>query len=151
MLVSGYFCLSDETSFMQIHIRETERVRDEEKVLEWNTEKETRTHCIMSCYLSKWAAIGVFTENLFLSWRWGFPGGSDGKEASCNAGDLGSIPGLGRSPGEGKGNPLQYSCLENPIDRGAWRATVHGAAESRTRLSDSAHKLIEKGHFYSKF
>ena len=59
----------------------------------------------------------------------GLPGGSDGKESACNAGDLGSIPGLGRSSGEGNSNPLQYSCLENPIDRGAWRATVHGAAK----------------------
>ena len=50
----------------------------------------------------------------------GFPGGSDGKTSACNAGDLGSIPGLGRSPGEGNGNPLQYSCLESPMDRGAW-------------------------------
>ena len=53
------------------------------------------------------------------------PGGSDGKESACNAGDPGLIPGLGRSPGEGRDNPLQYSCLENPMDRGAWRATVH--------------------------
>ena len=66
----------------------------------------------------------------------GFPGGSDGKESTCNAGDLGSIPGSGRSPGEGHCNPLQYSCLENPKDRGAWRATVHGAAKSQTRLSN---------------
>ena len=51
------------------------------------------------------------------------PGGSDGKESACNAGDLGLIPGLGRSPGEGNGNPLQYSCLGNSMDRGAWRAT----------------------------
>ena len=51
---------------------------------------------------------------------WGFPGGSDGKEFACNAGDQGSIPGLGRSPGEGNGNPLQYSCLENPRDREAY-------------------------------
>ena len=51
-----------------------------------------------------------------------------GKESACSAGDLGSIPGLGRCPGEGNGNPLQYSCLENPIDRGAWQATVHGVA-----------------------
>ena len=55
----------------------------------------------------------------------GFPGGSDGKESACNAEDLGLIPGLGRSPGEGNGNPLQYSCLENSMDRGAWQATVH--------------------------
>ena len=66
----------------------------------------------------------------------GFPGGSDGNESSCNVGDLGLIPGLGRSPGEGNGYPLQYSCLENPMDRGAWWATVHGVAKSQTRLSD---------------
>ena len=61
-----------------------------------------------------------------------FPGGSDGKESACNAGDLGSIPGLGRSPGEGIGYPLQYSGLENFMDRGAWWATVHGVAKSQT-------------------
>ena len=65
-----------------------------------------------------------------------FPGGSDGKESACNAGDLGLIPGLGRSPGEGNGYPLQYSGLENFMDRGAWQATVHGVAKSRTWLSD---------------
>ena len=58
-----------------------------------------------------------------------FPGGSDGKASAYNAGDLGSIPGSGRSPGEGNGNPLQYSHLGNPMDRGAWRATVHSLAE----------------------
>ena len=67
---------------------------------------------------------------------WGFPGSSDGKVSAYNAGDLGSIPGSGRSPGEGNGNPLQYSCLENPMDQGAWWATIHGVAKSRTRLSD---------------
>ena len=66
------------------------------------------------------------------------PGGSDSKESACSAGDLGSIPGLGRSPGGGHGNPLQYSCLENPMDRGAWRATVHRVAKSRTRLSSKS-------------
>ena len=66
----------------------------------------------------------------------GFPGGSEVKESACSAGDLGSIPGLGKSPGEGNGNPLQYSCLENPMDGGAWWATVHGVAKSQTRLSD---------------
>ena len=59
-----------------------------------------------------------------------FPGGSDGKASAYKAGDQGSIPGLGRSSGEGNGNPFQYSCLENPMDRGAWEATVHGVAES---------------------
>ena len=58
------------------------------------------------------------------------------KASVYNAGDLGSIPGSGRSPGEGNGNPLQYSCLENPMDGGAWWAAVHGVTKSRTRLSD---------------
>ena len=66
----------------------------------------------------------------------GFPGGSEVKASACNAGDLGLIPGLGRCPGEGNGNPLQYSCLENPMDGGAWQATVHEVAKSRTRLSN---------------
>ena len=61
---------------------------------------------------------------------------SDGRAFTCNAGDLGSIPGSGRSPGEGNGSPLQYSCLENPRDRGAWWATVHGVTKSRTWLSN---------------
>ena len=64
------------------------------------------------------------------------PGGSDGKESTCSAGDPGSIPGLGRSPGKGNGKLLQYPCLENPMDRGAWRTAVHGVAKSQTRLSD---------------
>ena len=62
-----------------------------------------------------------------------FPSDSDSKESACNDGDLGLIPGLGRSPRGGHGNPLQYSCLENPMDRGAWRAMVHGVAKSQTR------------------
>ena len=65
----------------------------------------------------------------------GFPVGSDGKESTCNAGDPGLIPESRRSPAEGNGNPLQYSCLENPMDRGAW-GYVHGVAKSWTRLSD---------------
>ena len=75
---------------------------------------------------------------------WGFPGGSEVKVSACNAGDLGSIPGLGRSPGEGNGNPLQYSCLENPMDRGAWWATVHGVVKSRTQLSNFTFTFIHK-------
>ena len=67
----------------------------------------------------------------------GFPGGSDGKESACNAGDTGLIPGSGISPGEGNGNPLQYSCLENSMDRGSWWATVPGVAKSQTRMSKS--------------
>ena len=67
----------------------------------------------------------------------GFPGSSAGKESACNAGDPSSIPGLRRSPGEGLGYTLQYSCLENFTDRGAWRVTVHGITKSWTQLSDS--------------
>ena len=67
----------------------------------------------------------LHTHYLYL----GFPGGSDGKEIACNMGDLGSIPGLGRSPGEGCGNLLQYCCLENPMDKGVWQATFHGVAK----------------------
>ena len=66
----------------------------------------------------------------------GFPGGSESKESACSAGDWGSIPGLGRSPGEENGNPLQDSCLENPMDRGAWWATICGVSKSWTWLSD---------------
>ena len=66
----------------------------------------------------------------------GFPGDSDSKESPCNAGDPGSIPGLGRSPGEGYGSPLQCSCLGNAMDRGAWQATTQGATKNRTQLSD---------------
>ena len=69
------------------------------------------------------ADLGFFGQNYPLP---------DGKESASNAGDLGSIPGLGRSPGEGNGNPLQYSCLENPMDREAWRATVHRVTKHQT-------------------
>ena len=65
-----------------------------------------------------------------------FAGGSSGKAFAYNARDQGSIPGSRRSPGEGNGNPLQYSCLENPMDRGAWLAMIHAVAKSQTRLSD---------------
>ena len=64
----------------------------------------------------------------------GLPWCSDSKASACNVGDLGSISGSGRYPGEGHGNPLQYTCLENPMDGGAWRTTVHGVAKSWTRM-----------------
>ena len=66
----------------------------------------------------------------------GVPAGSDGKESAYNSGDTGSIPGLGRSPGEGNSNTLQYSCLENSMERGAWRATVHVVTKTGIGLSD---------------
>ena len=65
-----------------------------------------------------------------------FPGGSDGKESACNAGDPGSIPGSRRASGERNNNPLQYSCLENPMDRGAWKATVLGVTKGQTQPSN---------------
>ena len=72
----------------------------------------------------------------------GFLGGSDGKEYACDAGDPGSVLGLGRSPGKGNSNPLQYSCLENLMDGGAWWAAVHGVAKSQTQLSDFIFTFI---------
>ena len=66
----------------------------------------------------------------------GFLGGSGGKETACNAGDPGTIPESGRSPGERNSNPLQYSCLEKPMDGGGWQATIHGVTESQTELSN---------------
>ena len=81
---------------------------------------------------------------------WGFLGSSVVKESACSTGDEGhadSIPGPGRSPGEGNGNPLQYSCLENPMDRGTWWATVHGVAKNWTWLSESCMQR-DAGHIY---
>ena len=85
--------------------------------------------------------LGCYLTHLH-TWIGGFPGGSDGKESARNAGDLGSIPGSERPPGEGKGNALQCSCLENPMDRGASWATVHGVARSQTGLTHTGHPKI---------
>ena len=79
-----------------------------------------------------WDSSAVFLPGLQSC----FPCGPDGKESACNAKDPGSVPGLGRSPGEGSGCPLQYSCLGNAMDRGAWWSTVHGVTKSQTRLSN---------------
>ena len=99
-----------------------------------------RHHCQS---LSWWAHISYkhlvflsFIFNVDHSDQLGFPGGSDGKESVCNVGDLDSIPGLGRSPGEGNSYPLQYSGLQHYMDEGAWQATGPGVAKSWTRLSD---------------
>ena len=87
--------------------------------------------------LTRWTFVGTVVSLLFnMLSRLDFPGGSDSKASAYNAGDPGSMPASGRSPREGNGNPLQYSRLENPMDREAWWATVHGGRKSRTRLSD---------------
>ena len=107
---------------------------------------------LLLLYLPLWWKISFRFDQLPLGVSWGyftprslhtysfllqsFPGGSDSKASTCNLGDLGSIPESGRSPGEGNGNPLQYSCLENPMDGGAWQSTVHGVSKSQTWLSD---------------
>ena len=76
-----------------------------------------------------------------------FPGGSNSKEFACNAGDPGSIPGLGRSPGEGNDYPLQYSCPENPLNKGTWWVTVRRITKSRTQLSDYYYTYTQLNHF----
>ena len=86
--------------------------------------------------------ISVSIFFIYISRNKCFPGGSDGKESACNAGDLGSIPVSGRSPGKGKGHPLHYSCLGNPMDRGAWWATVCGVTRSQAWLSNT-HSGVE--------
>ena len=85
---------------------------------------------------------GVAEPDILSDFYLDLPCSSEGKESAFNAGDLGSIPGFGRSPGEGNGNSLQHSCLENPMDRGAWQATVRGVTQSRTWLRDQ--------HYYTE-
>ena len=99
-------------------------------------------HIWLNSQMWKYRCSGL-TTGLKDPWIWvhlggtrGFPGSSEGAESACNAGDLGLVPESGRSSGEGNSNLLQYSCLENPMDRGAWWATVHGVVKSWTRLSD---------------
>ena len=87
-------------------------------------------------YSQSCVSITVVNFRMFSLLPGDFPGGSDSKASVCNADEPGLNPGLGSSPGEGNGNPFQYSCLENPIDRGAWWATIHGVAKSQTKLSD---------------
>ena len=91
-------------------------------------------HCVI--------VVSAFFDSLFK--KMPFPGGSEVKASACNVGDLGLIPGLGRSPGEGNGSPLQHSCLENTMDGRARWATVHGVAKSQTRLNDFTHGFGSK-------
>ena len=111
------------------HPRGLERTR-KTLLKRWNLAKILRTgfrHVYVNIYICIYIHIYIY----YINWLLGFPGGSAGKESACNAGDLDWIPGLGISPGGGKGYPLQYSCLENSVD-----CVVHGVAKSRTRLSD---------------
>ena len=101
--------------------------------MEQNRELRNKPMDLLSIYKTggkniQWGKGGLFDKN--------FCGGSDGKESACNMGDPGLIPGLGRSPGEGNGYPLQYSCLKNSMDTEAWKATIHGITKSQTQLSD---------------
>ena len=89
-----------------------------------------------ACLLRAYQILYTHTHTHVLCNIWGFPHSSVGKESACSAGEQGSIPGLGRSPGKGNGNPLQYPCLENPIDRGAWWGAAHGIAKSWAQLSN---------------
>ena len=109
------------------------------------------THCFEALltdkprkYILKFLLLYIWCLQVKKKFDWsihisGFPCGSEVEVSAGNAGDLGLIPGSGRSPGEGNGNPPQYSCLENPIDWGAWWATVHRVAKNRTRLRDFTH------------
>ena len=119
------------------------------RILEWVAMPSARgssqprdwTHILMppalvGGFLTTRATCGALNSTP-LNFYYGFVGGAGGTESACSAGDPGSIPGLGKSPGEGNDNPLQYPCLENPMDRGAWWATVHGVTKSQTRLSNS--------------
>ena len=102
------------------------------------------TSCIDKILTRAWQDKLTSSQDSFAYHNWGcvstgclgFPRGSDSKASACNVGDPGSIPGRGKSPGEGNGNPLQNSCLQNPMDGGAWKATVDGVAQRRTRLSN---------------
>ena len=118
------------------HLRSIQLTREKCTVYKHNLNdllKDTVYHDIKELKLQKIGmsniAINIFLTHT-LHMAIGFPGGSVSKETACNAGDLGSIPGSGRSPRQGNGNPLQNSCLGNPMDRGAWWATVHGVTRA---------------------
>ena len=95
--------------------------------------------------MSKWHGVVLRLTSSYYATNEGLPGFSGGKESAWDTGDPGSIPELGISPGEGNGNPLQYSCLGNPMNRGAWWATIHSVAESDTteQLTQQQHKFVQ--------
>ena len=106
-------------------------------ILAWRIPQTEEPSGLMSIWSHrvghKWSDFRLKSSSGNSIW-WGFPYSSVGKESVCNARDLGSIPGSRRSPGDGNGNPLQYSCVENPMDRGAWQAKIHGVPKSWTHL-----------------
>ena len=93
----------------------------------------------------------AFLTYMTLIFQGSFPGGSVVKNPPASVGDMGSVPGLGRSPGGGHGNPLKYSCLGNPMDRGAWRATVHGVTKDQTQQLNNNNLVREGGWVGSQF
>ena len=119
------------------------------RILEWVAMSSSRR----SSWPRDWicnSCVSCISRQLL--YHWGFPRGSEVKASACNSGDLSSIPGWGRSPGKGNGTPLQYSCLENPMEGGAWWVAVHGVTKSRTQLSDFTFTLtgeIEDGWVFT--
>ena len=107
----------------------------------WNYIKLHKTTHVSIQLIETWVSISFpellrLIEATTLNLAWDFPGVLDSKGSACSARDLGLNPGMGRSPGEGNGNPLQYSCLKNSMDRGAWKAIIHAVAKSQTRLNN---------------
>ena len=140
-MVNTHFCMTDIALIFIIVLLVTETRKNN---ISFIVQRQIhQIYCLMSLlFIFKIIQYHLlFNQHILI-----FPGGSDGKESACNAGDLGSIPELGRSPGGGHGNPLQYSCLENSMHRGVWRAIIHGIAKSQTQLSDCAHCMISTGH-----
>ena len=112
--------------------------------------KSTGVGC--HCLLRSWgySTVKIFHQQLGnICEGKGFPCSSVGKESACNAGDAGSIPGSGRSPGEGNGNPFQYSCLENPMNRGAWQVTIHGVTRVRHDLAINPPSPCKRKYVFS--
>ena len=125
-------------------VQRSKNKQKESWIESWNGER-TEGHLVLYCHLvcantEPWDHMGchVIRIRTLCSLFWGFAGGSDDKESAYNTGDTGLIPGSGRSPREGNGNPLQYSFLDNTMDRGAWRATIYGVTKS---WSDWANSL----------
>ena len=126
-------------------VQRSKNKQKESWIESWNGER-TEGHLVLYCHLvcantEPWDHMGchVIRIRTLCSLFWGFAGGSDDKESAYNTGDTGLIPGSGRSPREGNGNPLQYSFLDNTMDRGAWRATIYGVTKSRHNWGTNTH------------